>query len=159
MLDDPEGGNVMLSHRLVLAALFACFAAPTSAQTPVTPALDFEFFKARVQPILTTKRDGNARCISCHGFGTTMRLQPLPAGAATWSDTDARTNFELMSARVLPGNPDESRLLLHPLAEDAGGDGHHDGGKHWTSKSDPEWQTLAAWVAARRCKRPARPRR
>ena len=36
--------------------------------------------------------------------------------------------------------------MLHPLAEAAGGDGHHDGGKHWTSKSDPEWQTLAAWA-------------
>jgi len=38
------------------------------------------------------------------------------------------------------------RLLRHPLVESAGGDPHHDGGKHWTSKSDPEWQTLAAWV-------------
>ena len=37
--------------------------------------------------------------------------------------------------------------MLHPLAEAAGGDGHHDGGKHWTSKSDPEWQTLAAWAS------------
>ena len=75
-----------------------------------------------------------------------MKLQPLPEGAATWSDADARKNFELIGARVLPGNPDESRLLMHPLAEAAGGDGHHDGGKHWTSKNDPEWQTLAAWA-------------
>src|SRR4029453_15425770 len=48
--------------------------------------------------------------------------------------------------RVVPGNPEASRLLRHPLAESAGGDPHHDGGKHWTSKDDPEWQTLAAWV-------------
>ena len=136
----------MHGRRLVLVTLFGCLALPALAQTPAPAALDFDFFKARVQPILTTKRDGNARCISCHGFGTTMRLQPLPDGAATWNDADARKNFELISARVLPGNPDESRLLLHPLAEEAGGDGHHDGGKHWTSKSDPEWQTLAAWA-------------
>lgn len=110
------------------------------------PTLDFEYFKARVQPILTTKRDGNARCISCHGFGTTMKLQPLPEGSATWNDADARKNFELMSARIVPGKPEDSRLLRHPLAEDAGGDPHHDGGKHWTSKDDPEWQTLAAWA-------------
>ena len=32
------------------------------------------------------------------------------------------------------------------LAASAGGDPQHDGGKHWTSKDDPEWQTLAAWV-------------
>ena len=47
---------------------------------------------------------------------------------------------------VVPGNPLKSPLLLHPLAEAAGGDRFHAGGKHWKSQSDPEWQTLAAWV-------------
>jgi hypothetical protein len=37
-------------------------------------------------------------------------------------------------------------MLIHPLAAAAGGDRFHAGGKHWKSKSDPEWQTLAAWV-------------
>jgi YVTN family beta-propeller protein len=134
-------------------------AAPAAAQTPAAqPAtLDFAFFKEKVQPILTTKRDGNARCISCHGSGTPMRLQPLPEGAATWSDADARKNFELMSARVVPGKPDDSRLLRHPLAEEAGGDPHHDGGKHWASKNDPEWQTLAAWASGATLQSPAKP--
>src|SRR5262245_9586573 len=144
--DGPSGGSVM-RHRLVLATLIASSALPALAQTPAAPTLDYDYFKARVQPILTTKRDGNARCISCHGSGTTMRLQPLAEGAATWSDADARKNFELLSARVLPGDPDGSRLLKHPLAEAAGGDPHHDGGKHWASKNDPEWQTLAAWAS------------
>jgi len=130
----------------VLATLIASFAVPALAQTPAAPTLDFDYFKTRVQPILTTKRDGNARCISCHGAGTTMRLQPLADDAATWSEADARKNFEILSARVLPGDPDGSRLLRHPLAEAAGGDPHHDGGKHWASKNDPEWQTLAAWA-------------
>jgi YVTN family beta-propeller protein len=40
----------------------------------------------------------------------------------------------------------KSKLLLHPLAVEAGGDPGHDGGKHWTSQDDPEWQVLAAWV-------------
>ena len=95
-----------MRHYLLLSAvLIASSALPALAQTPAAPTLDFDFFKTRVQPILTTKRDGNARCISCHGFGTTMKLQPLPEGAATWSDADARKNFELISARVLPGQP------------------------------------------------------
>ena len=47
---------------------------------------------------------------------------------------------------VKPGNPDGSKLLLHPLAVSAGGDTFHAGGKHWVSKDDPEWQTLARWV-------------
>jgi YVTN family beta-propeller protein len=130
----------------VVSAALAFAALPALSQTATVPSLDFEYFKARVEPIFTTKRPGNARCVSCHGFGTTMKLQPLPEGAATWSDADARANFDIVRARVVPGKPDESRLLRHPLAENAGGDPHHDGGKHWTSKSDPEWQTLAAWV-------------
>jgi YVTN family beta-propeller protein len=134
-------------QRILVLAVTLAAAAPVVAQpSGGAPKLDYDYFKARVLPILTTKRDGNARCISCHGSGTPMRLQPLPDGAATWDDADARKNFELMSARIVPGDPDHSRLLTHPLAEQAGGDEHHDGGKHWTSKSDPEWQTLAAWA-------------
>src|SRR5215467_9649091 len=114
------------------------------ASSPST--LDFEYFKARVQPIFTTKRPGNARCVSCHASGTPMRLQPLAPGSATWSDEESRKNFDVVKMRVVPGSPEKSKLLLHPLLEAAGGDPNHDGGKHWKSKDDPEWQTLAAWV-------------
>jgi len=130
---------------LIFAVVLAC-AASAAAQQPSSPALDYEFFKARIQPVFTTKRAGNARCVSCHSFGTPMRLQPLAPGAATWSEEDSRKNFELVKSRVIAGKPEISRLLRHPLAETAGGDPHHDGGKHWTTTDDPEWQTLAAWV-------------
>jgi YVTN family beta-propeller protein len=129
----------------VASPSFAQPAAP-GAGRGAPPVLDYEFFKARIEPIFTTKRPGNARCVTCHASGTPMRLKPLADGSATWSDEDARANFDVIRARVVPGNPDASRLLRHPLAEEAGGDPHHDGGKHWTTKSDPEWQTLAAWA-------------
>ncbi|PYS53975.1 MAG: hypothetical protein DMG13_10245 [Acidobacteria bacterium] len=118
------------------------------AQQPATSssALDFEFFKTRIQPILTAKRPGHARCVSCHSTGTPMRLQPLVAGRAAWTEEESRKNFDVIRLRVVPGEPAKSRLLLHPLAEEAGGDPIHDGGKHWMSQGDPEWQTLAAWV-------------
>ena len=135
----------LLAVAVVLAAV-----APARAQQPAasksSPTLDYEYFKVRVQPMFTTKRAGNARCVSCHDSGTPMRLQKLAPGNATWSDEDSRKNFELVKSRVVPGQPDISKLLRHPLAESAGGDPHHDGGKHWTSKNDPEWQMLAAWV-------------
>ena len=129
---------------LAAAVLLAFAVSPASAQQ--APSLDFDYFKTRVQPLFTTKRPGNARCVSCHASGTTMRLQPLGPGRATWNEEESRKNFDLVRSRVVPGSPDSSRLLRHPLAENAGGDPHHDGGKHWTSKDDPEWQTLAAWV-------------
>ena len=135
----------LLAVAVVLAAV-APARAQQPAASPSSPTLDYDFFKARVQPMFTTKRAGNARCVSCHGSGTPMRLQKLAPGNATWSEEDSRKNFEIVKSRVVAGKPEISRLLRHPLAESAGGDPHHDGGKHWTSKDDPEWQTLAAWV-------------
>src|SRR5439155_17863162 len=93
----------------------------------------------------TAKRPGHARCVSCHSTGTPMRLQPIAPGNATWNDEESRKNFDVVRARVVSGNPTKSKLLLHPLAEEAGGDATHDGGKHWKSQDDPEWQTLAGW--------------
>ena len=75
-----------------------------------------------------------------------MRLKPLPEARRRGATRTHAQNFDVIRARVIPGDPDDSRLLRHPLAEAAGGDPHHDGGKHWTSKDDPEWQTLAAWA-------------
>jgi YVTN family beta-propeller protein len=117
------------------------------AQAPASSSsLDYEYFKAKVQPILLAKREGHARCVSCHSSGTPMRLQPVSPGAATWNEEESRKNFDIIRARVKAGNPTASKLLTHPLAESAGGDPAHDGGKHWMSQDDPEWQTLAAWV-------------
>jgi YVTN family beta-propeller protein len=122
---------------------------------PAPSSLDYEFFKTKVQPIFTTKREGHARCVSCHSAGTTMRLEPLPPGGGTWTEEQSRKNFEAVRLKVIPGNPNASRLLLHPLAPEAGGDPSHDGGRHWTSKNDPEWLTLAAWVRGDRVTPPA----
>src|SRR6187200_586532 len=139
----------MLRFLLAVAVVLAAVAparAQQPAASPSSPTLDYDFFKARVQPMFTTKRAGNARCVSCHDSGTPMRLQRLAPGNATWSEEDSRKNFEIVKSRVIAGKPEISKLLRHPLAESAGGDPHHDGGKHWTSKDDPEWQMLAAWV-------------
>ena len=109
------------------------------------PSLDFETFKTQVQPIFLAKRPGHARCISCHASGTPLRLQPLPPGRTMWNDEESRKNFEAVRRVVVPGSI-KSMLLVHPLAEQAGGDFFHNGGKHWTSQNDPEWQVLKNWV-------------
>jgi hypothetical protein len=75
-----------------------------------------------------------------------MRLQPLSPGSTTWNEAESRKNFQVVVERaVVPGSL-ESRLLVHPLATEAGGDFYHNGGKHFKSQDDPEWQTLKAWV-------------
>jgi hypothetical protein len=66
-------------------------------------------------------------------------------GAAAWNEEQSRQNFQLVQKVVVPDYED-SPLLKHPLAEEAGGDPRHGGGKHFASKNDPEWQTLKAFV-------------
>lgn len=119
--------------------------AGSSAAT--TSSLDFEVFKARVQPILMTPRKGNARCIACHSRGGgNSYLEPLAPGSTTYTEEQTRRNFERVQRLVVPGEPLKSLLLTNPLAEEAGGSHWHGGGKHWESQDNPEWQTLAAWV-------------
>ncbi len=115
-------------------------------QPPLTP-LDFDYFQTKVQPIFLAERGDHARCISCHVPGQgLLRLQPLAPGANSWSDDASRKNFDAVTRLVVVGSPEKSRLLRHPLADAAGGDGMHPGGKHWATQSDAEWQTIAAWV-------------
>jgi len=110
------------------------------------PPLDYDVYKAKVEPLLAEKRPGHARCITCHSTGTAFRLQPLPKGRAAYTDEESRKNFAAVSRFVLPGVPMKSRLLVMPLAHEAGGTEFHPGGKHWESQTDPEWKALADWV-------------
>ena len=120
------------------------------AASPAASALDFEFFKTKVQPIFLAKRDGHTRCVSCHSRGTPMRLQALSPGAANWNEEQSRKNFDIVRPRVSPRRLTDSKLLVHPLLAEAGGDFYHGGGKHWNSFLDPEWQTIANWVCGRK---------
>jgi hypothetical protein len=109
-------------------------------------SLNYEFFKAKVEPVFLTKRPGHARCVVCHTLNNAaFHLVALSPGSMTWNDAQSRMNFELIKRVAMPGYL-ESRLLIHPLAEQAGGDPHHGGGQQFESKNDPDWQTLKAFV-------------
>jgi hypothetical protein len=123
-------------------ALLGQQAAPPSGSGP---SLDYEVFKTKVQPIFLAKRPGHARCIACHTFSSNFRLQPLSPGSATWNEEESRKNFAAVRLFASPGNLN-SRILIHPLAEEAGGDFYHNGGKHFDSQNDREWQTLKTWI-------------
>ena len=129
-----------------LAAVAAALVAQTPQASSDTSSLDFQFFKTRVQPIFLARREGHARCYVCHSTGTPYRLQRLSAGAATWNDEQSHKNFEATRNMVNFQDLDSSPLLVFPLAEKAGGNHFHPGGKHWDSKSAPEFQILNDWV-------------
>jgi hypothetical protein len=127
---------------VVIAWAFGLIALPALAGQQ--PTLDYTYFRDKVEPIFLKKRPGHARCVSCHGQGTPLRLQPLDPGATTWTEEESQKNFAVIRRVASAGM--KSRLLLHPLEEKAGGDFYHSGGKHWTSKDDPEWKALEAFV-------------
>jgi hypothetical protein len=138
-----------MAKRSLVALLLLLGPALPSAQSPTSPpgnALDFATFRDRVQPILLDKRPGLARCYVCHSQGTPFRLERLGEGRRAWTDEETRRNFAAIQRLVIPGKPEASRLLLMPLAHEAGGTEFHPGGKRWASKSDPEWKELAQWI-------------
>ncbi len=134
--------SILLSSALVVAALMA---APTSQAR--AQALSYEYFKANVEPVFVTKRPGHTRCIVCHaGANNAMRLTPLAAGAATFTEEQSKTNFQTLSNIVVPGKPMESHFLTHPLDPHFGGGLYHSGGRQFETTEDPDWKKLAAWV-------------
>jgi len=114
------------------------------------PSLDYEYFKTQVEPVFLNKRPGHARCVACHAANNApLRMVPLAPGETSWSEEESRKNFELVK-RVATAGDLESPLLIHPLAESAGGDFFHNGGKHFDSKNDPEWLILKAFIQGKK---------
>jgi len=138
-----------MSVRIVVAAAVSAFAlAAALPASHAADAPDFDYFKAKVQPIFLTKRPGHARCVMCHAESNNMlRLEKLPAGQDTWNDEQTRKNYETAVKIVQAADdPLKSKILMHPLAPEAGGDAFHSGGRQFANKNDPSWKTIAAWA-------------
>ncbi len=126
-------------------------ASQAASHSADTDALDFQVFKTQVEPIFLKQRPGHARCYGCHilpnrGF----HLEALSPGSTMWSDDQSQRNFQHVLQHVVPGDPGSSRLLLHPLAPEAGGGPFHSGGRQFASQNDPDWLVLAEWVRSAR---------
>src|SRR6266851_1708372 len=119
----------------------------SSETAQLLPSLDFQTYRTRIEPIFLKIRQDGERCYDCHAaLATRLRLEPLSPESSSWTEEQSRRNFETVLKLVTPSDPLKSRLLLHPLSQEAGGDPSHAGGKLWTSQDDPEWQMIADWV-------------
>jgi hypothetical protein len=129
--------------RMAVALVLLAFGACAGAQT-----LDYALFKASVEPIFLKKRAGHTRCYVCHSdrSNNLFKLEKLAPGAKIWSEEQSRRNFETVSRLVVPGKPESSLLLLHPLAPEAGGSAYHSGGRQFANKDDADWKAIARWV-------------
>jgi hypothetical protein len=128
------------------AAALLVVAAPYGSRAETK--LDYDYFKAKVEPIFLTKRPDHARCVMCHaGANNMLKLQELSPGATAWNEEQSRKNFETVSKIVeAVDDPLTSKLLIHPLAPEAGGDAFHNGGRQFADKNDPDWKTIADWA-------------
>src|SRR5437879_13090766 len=118
---------------MIVASAASLQAAPASAQS-----LDYEFFKARVEPIFLKKKPGHTRCYVCHAeSNNAFRLEKLAPGAKFWTEEQSRRNFETVSRLVAPGNHAASRLLIMLLAPEAAGNPFHNSGRQFEPKADP----------------------
>jgi hypothetical protein len=121
----------------------------TSAQQASTEKspLDFQVYRSRVEPIFLKKRGEHARCYACHSQNeSAFHLQKLLPGQTTWTEEQSRLNFKSVAQLVTPGDTSDSKLLLHPLAPEGGGESYHSGGRQFESQNDPDWRTIADWV-------------
>jgi mono/diheme cytochrome c family protein len=103
----------------------------TLFQPPVLYATD-------VHPIFTAQ---GCNAMSCHQGAS-------PAGGMDLSGTAAQTWAQVTAAgtgRVDTGTPANSLILTKPLAAGAGGVSHG-GGTYFNDTSDPDYQTILAWI-------------
>jgi hypothetical protein len=140
-----------MSARFVIlftaAAAFGAIAIVGGTSIAAESQLDFEIYKSQVEPVFLKKREGIARCSQCHiEANNAFSLAPLTPGQTTWNEEQSRANFEMASRMVTPGDSANSRMLIHPLAPEAGGDLFHSGGRQFNSQDDPDWQAWAEWV-------------
>lgn len=117
---------------------------------PRENALDdavFHSYKSEVEPVFLKERPGHARCYGCHSEGNrAFHLERLSPGNSEWTDEESRKNFKNVMQHVAPGDPTSSRLLMHPLAPESGGEAFHSGGRQFATQNDPDFLTIATWI-------------
>ena len=137
-----------LAAAVAMGAMLA--ANPVLAAQAGGANLDYDFFKTRVAPIFMKKRPGHSPCVVCHTEANNfLRLEPLAPGQTAWNDEQMRKMFTSISRLVTPANRPESRLLIHPLAPEAGGDLFHSGGRQFATKDDPDYKILMQWAGVK----------
>jgi hypothetical protein len=131
-----------------IAAVGAIALATATLMSDAAGTLDYEFYKAKVQPIFLAKRPGHAPCVMCHAEANNMlRLEKLPEGQPTWTEEQTRKNFDTVAKIVQAvDDPLTAKILVHPLAPEAGGDAFHSGGRQFAGRNDPNYKIIAEWA-------------
>ena len=138
-----------MSVRIVVAtAAVSALVLASATFASQAATLDYEYFKAKVEPIFLMKRPGHSPCVVCHADANNqLHLEKLPEGQSTWTDEQSHKNFDVVSKMInAVDDPLTAKILLHPLAPEAGGDAFHSGGRQFKDRNDPQWKVIAAFA-------------
>ena len=122
--------------------------------TDVEPGsvLDFNFFVAKVEPILATPGPDGKACVMCHATHVIFRLQP-PNEEGQFSPQDSEENYKYAMRVVDISNPTQSLMLIKPTRPtDSAGDvsdylATHNGGQRWPgNESSAQYKTILQWI-------------
>ncbi len=118
--------------------------------------VDYDFFVARVEPILTKPGPDGKACVMCHASHAIFRLQP-PNEQGVFSDRDSEENFKYALRVVDISNPQRSLILIKPIRpSDSAGNvadyyATHNGGQRWPgNESSWEYKTILQWIRGAR---------
>jgi hypothetical protein len=144
-------GRLKVGIVAAVALAVGCASLGVSQAAPAPVAgLDYEMFKSKVAPIFMKKRPGHSPCVVCHtGANNFLRLEEVAPGQTSWNEDQLSKMYTSIARLVTPANRPESRLLIHPLAPEAGGDLFHSGGRQFESKDDPDYKVLTQWVGVK----------
>lgn len=142
--DRHSGGNFWNSIDHSEYRVIADWIATGDSRATADPIVevDFDFFRACVQPIFVNPLDNAMPCIECHSG----EFAVPPPENSYWTMEQSRQAFESLAYLIDPGRPESSRFLHKPLHPNVGGDLMHNGGRRWFSQDDPERLALAEWV-------------
>lgn len=135
------------TRRWIGVALAALPLAHAGCTTPTKPApppgggtqttLSFATFEQTVEPILV--RQGCDAEGDCHGGGIRGTLELSPPGAK-----DAQFDFDQVVLQVSVSDPEQSPILMKPLADSAGGSPH--AYEPFASTADTDYVAIRAWI-------------
>ncbi len=114
--------------------------------------LDFNYFVAKVEPILAAQGADGKACVMCHATHVIFRLHP-PDAEGQFSPQDSEDNYKYAMRVVDISDPAHSLMLIKPTRPtDSAGDvadylATHNGGQRWPgNESSWQYKTILQWV-------------
>ncbi len=114
--------------------------------------LDFNYFVAKIEPILATQGPDGKACVFCHASHVIFKLRP-PNDQGVYSDQDSEDNYKYAMHVVDINDPTKSLMLIKPTrpTDSAGNVGDylatHNGGQRWHGNEDSwQYRTILEWI-------------